>query len=270
MGSKHKQAPAILRLLARLGYAARGIIYLIIGSLALLQSFGQGGESTDSKGAIKQLLEAPFGVVLVWALFGGLIGYSTWRLVQSLFNADKHPNDLKGYTIRAALMISALTHAALAYYAYSLVTKFGGGGSGGSSPSSLVSTLLDLPGGSIYVAVIGLTIASAGVAHCYKAYRKTYEKHFDLSSRLVTRLNPFCRAGLVARGIVFLLIGTLFVTAGFKENPSKAGGIESAMDSLRSQIFGNILLGILAVGLLFFATYSFVEAYARKIKSPTD
>lgn len=264
----HQNAPLILRILARLGYAARGTIYLVIGSLALLQAIGEGGKSTDSKGAVKELLSVPFGVVLVWLLFGGLIGYSIWRLVQSLFNADNHKHNLKGYTIRGALLISALTHAALAYYAYSLVSSFGDGGSGGSSPSGIVSILLDLPGGFLIVAIIGITIVSAGIAHYYKAYRKTYEKHFEPHNLPIPQLTRICQIGLGARGTVFILIGILFLTASFRSNPSKAGGLEAAMQTLQSQALGNVLLGSLAIGLLFFATYSFTEACLRRIRSP--
>lgn len=118
------------------------------------------------------------------------------------------------------------------------------------------------------VMIIGLIIASAGIAHFYKAYKKLYEKHFEKSHLPSKTLTRICQWGLGARGTVFILIGILFLTAGFKSNASKAGGVESAMQSLQSQVFGSILLGTLAVGLLFFATYCFTEAYARRIQSP--
>ena len=79
--------------LARMGYGARGVVYLMIGGLALLTAFGEGGKTTDSKGAITEIMQQPFGYVLLTVLIIGLFGYVVWRFTQAVKDTDGHGND---------------------------------------------------------------------------------------------------------------------------------------------------------------------------------
>src|SRR5688500_16799395 len=112
--------PAEFRWWAKMGYSARGIIYLVIGGLGVLAAIGRGGETTDSKGAILTILRQPFGYALLILLTIGLFGYASWRLIQAIRDTDSHGRSLKGLAIRLALFGSAVTHALLAVWAISL------------------------------------------------------------------------------------------------------------------------------------------------------
>jgi hypothetical protein len=103
--------------LARIGYASRGVIYLVIGSLSLMTAAGSGGQTTGSKGALATIASQPFGRVLVAVLIFGLLGYSAWRLIQSIKDVDGHGSSFKGIAIRAGLIGSAIAHTALAIWA---------------------------------------------------------------------------------------------------------------------------------------------------------
>jgi hypothetical protein len=109
-----------LALLARSGYAARGVVYLIIGGLAVVAASGQGGQTTDTHGALTSLLTQPFGKIVLAIVALGLIGYALWRVVQALADVDHHGTDPKGLATRGGLLVSAVTHALLALFALSL------------------------------------------------------------------------------------------------------------------------------------------------------
>ena len=120
-----------LALFARVGYAARGIVYLLVGGLAALAAFSQGGQTTGSKGALTRLLSAPMGEVLLGALALGLTGYALWRCIQAITDTDHHGNGPKGLVIRASLAVSAVTHILLAVFAVRLIVTLSGSGSKG-------------------------------------------------------------------------------------------------------------------------------------------
>jgi hypothetical protein len=261
-----------LHLAARAGYAARGITYVIVGGLAALAALGEGGGTTGSRGALSTVMGAPFGKVLLTALALGLFGYAAWRAVQALLDVDGHGTNLKGIAIRSGLAVSAITHAGLAFFAASRAMGRGtGGGSGASGDSSSqewTAWLLSQPLGPVLLALVGLLVAAAGVAHIVKGWRPDFLRRFDMTSRERQFISPISRFGLAARGVAFLLIGGLLVTAAIQHDPAEAQGLSGALQTLQQQPFGWFLLAVLASGLLAFGAYSLIESVYRRVDVP--
>jgi hypothetical protein len=257
-----------LRLLARAGYGARGVIYLIVGGLAMVAAFGTGGQSTGSRGALSFLDTTAYGAAILVAIVVGLIGYAGWRALQAIFDADRHGKKPKGLAIRGGLLVSAVTHLILAGYAASLVFGGGDGGSGGGSgggSQGVAGWLMQQPFGRWLVLAVGLAIVGAGVAQIAKGFTKKYRKHLAMPQQRMKKLDPVCQAGLIARGIVFVIVGGFFAYAGLTVDPSEAGGVSKALGWLQAQPYGSILFGLVAVGLFAFGIYSIVEAIWRRI-----
>lgn len=263
-------APLWLTVLAKFGYAARGVIYLLIGGLALLQAFGQGGQTTGSKGAISSLTGSTVGLAVLWFIAIGLFGYALWRAVQGILDADGHGTDGKGIAVRSGLIVSAISHALLGVYAISIALGSGSssGGGGGGGKSGLVAKMLGWPGGKWIAILAGLCIIGAGVAQGIKAHKTKYEKRFVIDPETMKKIEPICKFGLYAKGAVFAIIGGMFVYAAWTQDPEKAGGIQAVLDGLREQSFGWVILGIMAAGLIAFGLYSIFEAMYREIDKP--
>lgn len=255
--------PVKLKWFARMGYGARGIVYLIIGGLALLAALGAGGETTDAKGALEELLSQPLGHALLAAMAIGLFGYAGWRLVQSLLDADGHGTDLKGIVVRAGLFTSAITHSALAFYALTLAigTSFSQGGNGG-----LAAWLMGQPYGVYLVGAVGVVIIGAGLSQAWKGASRKYEHRLSIGDRGMSVVSPICAFGLLARGLAFCIVGGLFVYAAVHVDPTEAGGLEDALRWLRSQPAGPFLFAAVSVGLIAFGLYSLIEAIWRDIE----
>ncbi|HEV2129901.1 MAG TPA: DUF1206 domain-containing protein, partial [Longimicrobiaceae bacterium] len=118
--------------LARLGYAAKGVVYLIVGGLAAQAALGSGGQTTGSEGALSTILRQPLGQVLLGAVAVGLAGYALWRFVQAALDPEHRGTDAKGIAIRLGYAISGVIHAGLAIEAARMVLGNGGGsGQGG-------------------------------------------------------------------------------------------------------------------------------------------
>lgn len=253
----------ILEHLARLGYASRGVVYVIVGFFAALAAFGRGGDTMGSKDALDNLITQPFGKILLIGVVIGLFGYAIWRFMQSALDADQHGNSAKGLVIRGGLLSSAITHTLLAVYALNLL--LGTSSDGGSSSQDWTAWLMSQPYGAWLVGGVGLTIIGAGIAQIVKGFKAGFEKYFSSGAE---RFKRICQFGLIARGFVFAISGVLFIVAAKQNDPSEAQGLAGALTTLQEQAYGSWLLATVAFGLLAFATYSFVEARYRCI--PTE
>jgi hypothetical protein len=256
------------KIFARTGYAARGLIYTVIGIFAILAAVDAGRETTGSRGALQTLMSSGFGDFIAVALLCGTVSYMVWRSVQSLFDTDGHGLGAKGAAIRGGLLASAVTYAILTAYIFGLWRGGSGGEDGGSSLGDAITSGIAGVVGSQFVALaLTATFAGVGIAHVVKAARKGYARHFEASERVMRFVHPTARTGLTARGLVFLVIAFLFFYRGLNagEDGSSTPGVEDVLGFLQELPAGGILLGLMGTGLIAFALYSFLQALWRRI-----
>ena len=249
---------------ARTGYAARGLVYTVIGVFAVLAAFGS-GEEMGSRGALQVLLDSPFGGVLAIALICGMISYVLWRFIQSIFDTDGHGLDFKGAAVRGGLLASGITYAILAVYTFGLWNGSNGGDSGGGG--DVANMIAGFVGSRAVALVLTAVFAGAGIAHIWKAVRRGYARHFDAPPGMMKFVHPVARTGLVARGLSFLVIAFLLFYRGLSagEEGGATPGIEDALRFVQELPFGALLLTAMGIGLVAFALYSFLEAAWRRI-----
>lgn len=250
-----------IQILARAGYASRGILYLVVGLLALLSAAGMGGQTTSARGALEEILTQPFGRTLLVLMIGGLAGFALWRAIQSLFDADHHGRDAKSLVIRAGHLLSALTHGFLAYWAVRLMLAMGNGGQGGPLSG------LDQQTAMAVMVSAGALLIGIGIAHVFKGWTARFERYMTFPSSHETWARHVCRFGLVARGVVWCIVGGMFIHSAIRLNAREIQGTGEALDWLAGSPYGQWLLGIVAAGLVAFGIYSCLEARYRHIRS---
>ncbi len=259
-----------LKMYGRMGYVTRGIVYFIVGWLAVQAAFGgRGGSTTGAKGAILSILDEPFGQILIGLVAVGLVGYSIWRLLESLLDTDGHGTDVKGLIIRAGLFVSGVLHLGLAAFAVGLIIGRGGESGDGSMAYQGVSWLFSKEYGRWVVVGIGVAVFCGGLAQWYIAIKGKYKKYLEISQQKLRWISPICVFGLFSKGVVFLIIGIFFVIAAIQVSAGKIKDMQGALYIVQEQPFGNTLFGIVAAGLIAFAIYNFVLARYRRISSPT-
>src|SRR3712207_5254022 len=154
--------------LARFGYGAQGVVYGLVGGLALLAAIGSGGQTGGSRSALQTLVSQPFGKVWLVLIALGLFGFCAWRILEALTDADNRGSDMKGWAIRGAHLISGIVYAGLALSALNLALGRGSGGSEDSAARDWTGWLMSQPFGQWLVALVGLVIAGAGLAFIVK------------------------------------------------------------------------------------------------------
>jgi Domain of Unknown Function (DUF1206) len=239
----------------------RGVVYALVGGLAALAAW-RGGQAEGTKGALATLQDDTWGLATLAVVAIGMLAFAAWRVIDSCLDLDDHGADARGIVARIALLVSGAVHLSLAVYTATLLSGGGSAQSDGEGTQGITRALLQQPFGRWLVAGVGLCVIGAGVYLFHKAWKRTYRDRIRVTAA-TERLDPFMRAGIVAHGVVIALIGGFTVWAAWTYDPEKAGGMSQAFAALRSAPFGRILLGLVAVGLVFFAALCFVNAIYR-------
>ncbi|GJD29405.1 hypothetical protein PMNALOAF_0638 [Methylobacterium adhaesivum] len=263
----HSLGRNVIERLARFGYGARGIVYCVVGGLALLAALGRGGRADDSESAIRWVLAGPFGPVLVGFIAVGLLGFALWRFVEGLTDADRRGTSAKGLVVRAAHIGSAAIYTGLAITAGSLALGLGRARSG-DGMQDWTAWLLAKPFGLWLVAFIGLGIMAGGVAFLVKAATGKVTDRLKLGPDQCRWAKPVGQFGYGARGIAFLIIGGFFLAAAWHQASSEVKGLAGAFAALRAQPYGWVLLAIVAAGHFAFGAFGLIQARFRHIDAP--
>lgn len=256
-------------MLARLGYAAKGVVYLIIGGLAAKLADGKGGAATDQKGALQTIYDQPFGRFLLAVVAIGLIAFALWSFIQAIFDTEGAGRRAKGAVKRIGYAAVGLGYLVTAIGAFSLVAGSGSGGQNSTaSTQDWTARLLKLPFGVALVALVGLIVLGVALYLFSKAYNGKFQYRLNMArvSAQVRRFLVFLgRFGYGALGVVFTIVGIFMIVAAMQFNPQKAKGLDTSLKELLHLPFGPLLLGIVALGLVAYGAYSFVEARYRRL-----
>ncbi|GGX69744.1 DUF1206 domain-containing protein [Streptomyces anandii] len=251
---------------ARAGLAARGVIYLLVGVLALRVAFGDGGQQADREGALAALSHEPLGAVLLWALGAGLAGMALWRLSEAVFGSAGPDGRKPGKRLLA--VVRCVFYVGVAWSVLSFAAGSGGSRSSDEQSRDLTARALGVPAGQWLVGAAGVGIAVAGVWIGVQAVRRSYHEKLKLGalSRRTRRLVDVTGVGGgSARGLVFAAAGVFAVRAAVDARPEKAKGLDDTLRSFAGTPFGPWLLVLVAAGLVLFGLFSFALARWRKV-----
>lgn len=272
--------------IARVGWAAKGVVYVLIGLLAFTVAadpFGwrsaSGSGEADPSGAIATIARQPFGTVLLWAVGIGLLLYALWRLVTVVLPADL---DAHAVLRRVGYTVSAATYVVLGLSALSLALHPGSSGGGGAqgqssqSQDSQVTTatnaVMEWTGGRWIVGVAGVVVVGIGGYFLWKAATASFEKQLErrsvgpLSWNVVRNMG---RVGWIGRAVMMGLIGVFVTRAAIQFDPDEARGLDDSLRRVADDSFGMVLVLVVALGLVLYGGFCIVSAPLRKLV-PTD
>jgi hypothetical protein len=259
MKQKHKER------LARFGIFTKGVVYAIIGILTAMAAFNMGGKKSSSSGALQFLAQQSYGKVLLGITVLGLLAYVFWRFYQAFADHENAGNNSRGIAQRLGYFISGLIYGFIAYSAIKIILNAGSSGSGGKK--DMISTVLEKDYGQIAIGILGLILAGNAIFQFYLAYSGKFReklKESGLNSTKKKILLRFGKIGFTARGIVAAIIAYLLLKAAWQANATDAGGKIEAFQFLQNQ-FGAIVLGVVALGLVSYAIFMFLQARYRKM-----
>ncbi len=253
---------------ARAGLVARGVIYLLVGVLALRIAHGSSGEQADRGGAVQELAEKPFGQVLVWAVGIGLICMALWRLSEVVFGSAGPDGRKKRKRLLSAVRFVFYSVVAGSVIAFAAGERGSGAGSTDEQSKDITARVLDWPGGQVLLIVAGAALAGTGVWIGVRAAMRAYRDNLNLLQMSAGTRNAVDVLGVgggICRGLLFAVAGGFAIQAAATYDPGQAKGLDDTLRSFADTPAGTWLLTAVAVGLVMFGLFSFAMARWRKV-----
>jgi hypothetical protein len=251
-------------LFSRAGFVARGLVYAIIGILALELALGQGGKLTNQRGALQTVAHQPFGKVLLTLIAVGIGGYALWALVRAAIGHGPEGSDSGGQRIAAGA--SGITYGAICAIAVTILLDAGGGS--GESAKSATAGVFSWPAGTWLVGIAGGVTIAVALYQGYVGVSKKFlenSKTEEMGRRTKRWIGGIGMIGHLARMVVFGLVGVFLIKAAADDQARAAVGLDGVLAKLLHRSYGPFALGLVAAGLVAFALYSLSDARYRRI-----
>jgi len=252
--------------IARVGYAAKGVVYVTIGVLAMREALGAGGATTGPIGAMRSMGPNPLDSVLLVVLSVGLLGYALWKLVQGLADPDDKGFDAHGALRRIGYIGSGAIHGILAFAAAQSIF---GAEDTSEDALALAAMAYQPPLGQIFVGLVGLIVIGVGLYQLYAAYGASFRDELRLNRMSNAEVRWVTFAGCVgtaARALAIGVAGAFVVLAAYKSDPSEVRGLGEALETIQHQPSGSYMLGAVAAGFLVYGAFMLLVARYRRIE----
>ncbi|MDR6626690.1 DUF1206 domain-containing protein [Caulobacter segnis] len=264
-----------LRLLewaARLGYAARGLVYCGLGAIALLAAMDLTPQAKGAKGVLETWAGWPLGTVLIAGVGCGLTAFALWRAIQAVFDADRHGTSPKAWAVRAGQAISGLVYGGLALSAFELLDVFEDFGEADEAGDiqRTSAAVLGAPHGDWLLILAGLVVIGFGVGNVIQGLMQDFGRRLACDKDLRRWVEPLAKIGYAARGLATLPVGVFLMLAGLEARAAEARSWGQALQTVEQRPFGGVVLGALAAGLIAFGLFGLVEARYRRISPPPE
>ena len=240
--------------LTRLGFAGRGLLYILIAVLAIGT-----GRTEDLTGAIEYAGHG-LGKILLLGIAAGLATYGLWRLSDAAFGTE---HGGRGWEALGKRVVAGGIGLIYLYLSYKAVRVVLAGRAGTMGTAEQADTVLDLPGGDLVLSGVAVGLVIAGMNQLWKAIRCRFMRRLREGAGEKEWIKWMGRLGYAARGIIFLVVAWTVYRAATDHRATEAGNLESALDILRGPFLAPI-----AAGLMLFGLFSLVEARYRRIHRP--
>lgn len=252
----------------RLGYAARGVVYLGLGAIVLMAAVDLTPRASGAKAMLAAWADWPLGLVIVGLVSLGLLGFAIWRGLQAVFDADRHGVSPKAIAVRVGQAVSALIYGGLGLWGLELLDAFEDVGEADEEQAAhgAAAAVLNWPHGEALLLLAGLTLVGVGVGNVIQGLMQDFSKRLSCAAGLCRVVAPLARIGYGARGLATLPAGVFLIKAGLDAASRDVHSWGGALQALERQPFGSWVLGLIALGLAAFGLFGFVEAAFRRIR----
>lgn len=263
--AQEAQSHRAFRWTARAGYAASGLVHILIGAIALVVAFGGEGE-TDQSGALMAIAAAPLGYIVLWVIAITLCALGTWHLLEGIRvprPTDDAPGDARKWGARIGEWGQALIFITLGLLSASVA--LGGRVDAEDATESASRGVLQVPGGSIVLGLVGIGIGIGGVVFVVMGVTRSFRTKVDIPEHGIGRgVAGLGLVGFVAKGLALMIVGVLLIVAAVTTDADVAGALDGALRALLALAYGPWLVAAVGIGLIAYGIFcQFRAVFAR-------
>jgi hypothetical protein len=263
--AREAEQSAPLRAMARGGYAASGLVHILIGVIALVVAFG-GRAAADQSGALMAIAGFPLGFVVLWVIAIALCALGVWQFLEGVL-ASSATDDAQDIAKMWGRRIGAWGQAAI-FVGLGLIAGSAALGAQIDTEQAVENAsrgLLSIPGGPIVLVLVGLGIGIGGIVFIVMGVRRSFRNKITIPRHGFGRnLAGLGVVGFIAKGIALLIVGVLLVVSSLSGDATTAGGLDGALKALLGLALGPLLVGIVGVGFIAYGVFCLFRArYAR-------
>ncbi|EJF08660.1 DUF1206 domain-containing protein [Pontibacter sp. BAB1700] len=262
-----KKYRKIAQWLARYGCVSIGLVYVLLGSMAILSLFGRSEDDADEERALDYLLEYTLGEILVWVVLIGMVGYITWRVFEAITDPYEFGKDLKGIGKRVGVALSGVGYGLIAFSAYEVLN--GGGGNSEEEQQLMIARILAWDAGPWLVGAAGVVTMLTGLVQFQYVIQGAYNKRLDLGELEQHKkriIHTLAWAGYFARGIILLVLGYFLLRGAIKQDENAVGDTDSAFDFIGGGTVGDTAFFLVALGTICYGFFMFIFSVFYKFR----
>jgi hypothetical protein len=248
-------------LLGRLGYGARGAIYLMVGvsaGRATLDAHHRPGGFIESLSLFQHHWA---GAIVLVLLAIGMACFASWLAVSAVYRRD-HPGRAH-YVLVAGLLGDAAIY--IGFMGSVLRMVFGASSDGGEHAlQSWIGWLLAGLGGRILVGLVGAVVFACGAGLLARGAMGDIEGPLELPPVEKRLMLPIGRFGTGGRGVAIALVGCYVFIAAIQGDASQAHELGGALANLRAQPYGIVVTALFALAFVGSSILDFVIACFRR------
>jgi hypothetical protein len=260
----------VVKGLARVGFYTKGVLFVIIGSLAVLLVTGlQGGRLADATGALTTVAQEPYGKLLLIFFIIGAVGHGLWNILRGFADVDNVGKKWVGIIKRGVAVGIGLFYLGLAISATEIVLSRPSEAVNSQAEETFVAIVLAVPLlGALFTTLIGLILVGAGCSECYSGLTGKFQENYKvwkISGVHRIFINVLGVLSFTARAVLLVLMGYFFVRAALTSDMATGIGMDAALLTLLRSTYGRMVVLVTAVGLIAHGILAFYEAKYRRI-----
>lgn len=251
----------------RAGLVCYGVVHLLVAFLAGRLALGDQSGNASADGALHQLARESWGRIALFVLAFGFAALVVWRVLEALFGHHDHDGSKRVFK-RLGSALKVGIYGSLAFSAFTVAFGSGSRGDSGSgdSTNTLTSRLMSIPGGQLFVALVGVAVIGYAARLIWRGFSGDFLDKLTTEGQLGDTGRAFeglGRVGYVSKGVAVGIIGGLFVWAAWTHDPKRAGGLDQALHQVLQERYGSPALLAIAIGIGCYGLFCF--AWARHL-----
>jgi hypothetical protein len=250
------------------GCVSTGLIYVGIGTVAILSflRIKQGG--ADESSLLAFLNNYLIGKIFIWVILLGMVSYIVWRIYETYKDPYRYGTKPKGLAKRTGIALSSIADAFIAFSAVQVILGTGNIQEDGQpiNQREMVSEILNENMGDLLIIGIGAIVAITAIIQFFYGVTKGYGERLDIahfSKAKKNMIHILAWAGYFARGIILGIIAFFFIKAGIVENAELVVNTDKAFDFIGDHV-GHVYFILVAIGTICYGLFMFALGITYK------